>query len=79
MLKEIGRIKQRKSSNQELRSLQYLGYHEKVEIVLSQKHFKDIRFAWSSEIILCYLKSYFKQNSVEKNVNIKQALFLSFS
>ena len=30
ILKEIGHIKQRKIDNQNLRSLQYLGYHENV-------------------------------------------------
>ena len=28
--------------------------------------------------MLCYLKLDFKQNTVEKNINIQQALFFSF-
>ena len=35
MLKEIGFFEDRKIHNQELRSLQDLGYHENVQIVLT--------------------------------------------
>ena len=43
-----------------------------------KKHFKNIWLALSIKIMLCYLMFRFKQNSMEKNINIQHASFLSF-
>ena len=42
MLKDIEYIKKRKSHNQELRSLQYLAYHENILIIFLQKRFENM-------------------------------------
>ena len=60
MLKEIEHIYQRKLHNQELRSLQYLGYDENILTYYITKTFKNIYFALSVKIMLCYLKFHFK-------------------
>ena len=61
MLMKIGHIYQEKNHKQELRSLQYLGYHKNVLIVLSKKCFKNICFALSIKNMLYYLKFHFTQ------------------
>ena len=62
MLMKIGDIKQKKINDQELRSLQYLSYHESIFLILLLlKHFKNICFAFTVKIMLCLLKFHFKQ------------------
>ena len=42
-------------------ALQYLNYHKNILIILLWKRFKNIYFAFSIKIMLCYLKFHFKQ------------------
>ena len=59
--------------------LQYLEYNEKILIVLSEKHFKNICFTLSSKIMIRYIKFHFKQNLCGEKISIcnKPFSFLS--
>ena len=67
MVKKTGRIYQKRSRGQELRSLKYLWYHKNILIVLSKKK--------SSYVIESFVRN---NNSVEKSIKIQQTLYFSF-
>ena len=73
MLKEIGFFEDRKIHNQELRSLQDLGYHENVQIVLTWKYLKTFVFLWASKSCYVVWSFILNSNSVEKKINFQKS------